>query len=209
MNTNRILLLLALVSPAAFAVTPTFYAGASVGTFRGDGGTSQDRAAGFLAPKDIASGTKTFVDVHLGAQLLPWLDLEAGYLQCAEFSTDLPLSPNILPVTATLPWEKDRLRAWRLTPVARIRLTDRLDVGVLAGLTFATGEVETGDHYLPNIRRESLNDLSWHAGARLLYRVLPSLELRADYTFYDFGEAALTRSSFTASTLSVGASWRF
>ena len=205
MNLLRILLLFLVITTSLRAAPPRFYFAGQVGNFNADAGSSTQ--FGPYVDQTIKSGTKTFVDFSVGADFCDWFSLEAGYLDCASFSSQVfVLRPGIETAVAEFVRNTYDLRAYRLTPVFNLSPTDRLSLRFLGGLTHSVGKmVRQGGGML----RVDIDNDSYHAGVGFAYHLTSQATIEARFVHYDFGKLAHFGTRITADTYSIGLSWHF
>lgn len=200
-------LLFLLFFTSLHASAPRFYITGQIGAFTADAGTLAALGSPLPSSADIKSGTKTFSDVSLGAELLEWLSLEGGYVDFSSFVS--PSYTRGLPVAPQALWEAYDLRGFRLTPVFRVFSGDRLACSFLGGITFATGKVIERDKFSTGKGERQLANSSYHIGVAIACRLTKQATLETRVLRYDFGKPEHDPNRITAMTYSLGLSWHF
>lgn len=210
MKTLRFLLPLLVILPTLRAAVPRFYVTGQIGAFAADAGTPAANGGHYI-DRGIKSGTKAFSDWSVGAELLDWLSLEAGYVDFSSFASAVfVLRPDVMTVRAEAVWRTYDLRGFRLTPVFKVFSTNRVTLRFLGGLTFATGRVITRDRTLPGYEWPvDLANASYHLGMGAACNLTKQATLEARILRYDFGKPERDPNRITAMTYSLGLSWHF
>lgn len=206
MKSLRFLPLALLSLTTLCAAPPRFYVTGQIGQFNANAGSPT--AFGPYVDQTIKSGTKTFVDFSIGADLCDWFSLEAGYINCAPFSSQVFV---IRPGIETLAFERVSqtydLRAYRLTSVFNLSLTARLSLRLLGGLTHSAGNMSyRSGRVSPGV---DIDNDSYHAGLGFAYSFGGPTTIEASIVHYDFWKLAHTGNRITADTYSIGLAWHF
>lgn len=209
MKNLRSILSLLFLCTGLSAAAPRFYVTGQIGRFEADAGTAA--AYGPYIERAIKSGPKTFSDWAVGAELLDWLSLEAGYVDFASFSSEnFVLQPYVLSIRAEALWQTYDLRGFRLTPVIRVYSNDRFALKLLGGLIRSVGRLTQRDRFWSGYERTiEVDDLGYHIGAGLTYNLTKQAALEGRFVHYDFGKPGTDPNRITAMTYSLGFAWRF
>jgi opacity protein-like surface antigen len=190
------------------AAPPQFYAIGQVLIYNADAGDTA-RFGPYVG--SITSGNKAGLDLGIGADLLDWLSVEAGYVDLGSFTTKaFVLNRYVSTFRPEAVYHTYELRGYRLTPVLHIRLNDHFRINLLGGFTHSDGNVVVRDYTDPAYRTMvGMSNDSYHLGAGLTWRLSGRWALEARYTLYDFGKVYPDTDRVTANALSAGISFCF
>lgn len=212
MKTLRILIPLLLLGTVVQAAAPKFYVTAQIGAYHADAGTQTTGL--YILDRAIKSGTKSFSDLAVGAELLKWLAVEAGYVDLASFeSANFMLNPDvrfIMAPTPSLPWQTYDLRGFRLTPVFTVYTTERVALKILGGMNRGTGRLVWRDRLRPGPESsQEIDQVSYHVGVGVSSNLSDHATIEARILRYEFGKPRYIPNRITVLTCSLGLSWGF